>query len=104
MNLRQTIACALSAAAVCACFPRGVAAQDAAGEAASDPAMQEELYRLVTSLRQEEGMGILMVSHDLHAAVTHATHVLHMAEPPFWGTREAYLNRKQPVEQEGEKQ
>ncbi len=69
-----------------------------------DPAMQEELYRLVTSLRQEEGMGILMVSHDLHAAVTHATHVLHMAEPPFWGTREAYLNRNQPVDQEGEKQ
>ena len=47
MNLRQTIACALAAAAVCACFPRGAAAQDAAGEAAkpveADPAMTEEL-------------------------------------------------------------
>ena len=47
MNLRQTIACALAAASVCACFPRGAAAQDAAGEAAkpaeADPAMTEEL-------------------------------------------------------------
>ena len=47
MNLRQTIVCALAAAAVCACFPRGAAAQDAAGgpskPAAPDPAMVEEL-------------------------------------------------------------
>jgi len=47
MNLRQTIAYALAAAAVCACFPRGATAQDAAGgaeaPAAPDPAMAEEL-------------------------------------------------------------
>ena len=53
--------------------------------------MQAEMYRLVQSLCQEDGMGIIMVSHDLHEAVGHATHILLMGPKPFWGTREAYL-------------
>jgi zinc transport system ATP-binding protein len=55
-----------------------------------DPAMQAEMYRLVQSLCQEDGMGIIMVSHDLHEAVGHATHILLMGPKPFWGTREDY--------------
>ena len=58
-----------------------------------DPAMQVEMYRLVQSLCEEDGMGIIMVSHDLHEAVGHATHILHMAPKPFWGTREDYLQK-----------
>ena len=58
-----------------------------------DPAMQAEMYRLVQSLCEEDGMGIIMVSHDLHEAVGHATHILHMAPKPFWGTREDYLQK-----------
>ena len=58
-----------------------------------DPAMQVEMYRLVQSLCEEDGMGIIMVSHDLHEAVGHATHILHMAPKPFWGTREDYLKK-----------
>ena len=58
-----------------------------------DPAMQVEMYRLVQSLCEEDGMGIIMVSHDLHEAVGHATHILHMAPKPFWGSREAYLKK-----------
>ena len=55
-----------------------------------DPAMQAEMYRLVQSLCQEDRMGIIMVSHDLHEAVGHATHILLMGPKSFWGSREAY--------------
>ena len=55
-----------------------------------DPAMQAEMYRLVQSICQEDGMGIIMFSHDLHEAVGHATHILLMGSKPFWGTREDY--------------
>ena len=38
-----------------------------------------------------EGTTILMVTHDLPAAMRYATHILHIGEPVFFGTREAYL-------------
>ena len=56
-----------------------------------DPGMQTELYRLICLLCQQDNMGVLMVSHDLHDAVEHATHILHLSATPFWGTRQEYL-------------
>ena len=56
-----------------------------------DPGMQAELYRLICILYQQDNMGVLMVSHDLHEAVEHATHILHLSTTPFWGTRQEYL-------------
>lgn len=56
-----------------------------------DPAIQTEFYRLILALRDDDGMGIIMVSHDIHAAVKVATHVMHISEKTFYGTREEYL-------------
>ncbi len=58
-----------------------------------DPAAQEDMYHLTQTLYQEDGMGVIMVSHDVHESVRHATHVLHMSPTPFWGTREQYQTR-----------
>ncbi len=60
-----------------------------------DPKAQNELYELIDSLNQEDGITILMVSHDMEAAVKYASHVLHISKTPlFFGTKEAYLHSK----------
>ena len=55
-----------------------------------DPRVTEDMYALIASLHRE-GTTILMVTHDLPAAMRYATHILHIGEPVFFGTREAYL-------------
>lgn len=32
-----------------------------------------------------------MISHDMEAALTYASHILHIGKLPFFGTKEAYL-------------
>ena len=56
-----------------------------------DIAIQAEFYRLLRSLREEDNMGIIMVSHDIPGALEQATHVLHLSDNPFYGTRDEYL-------------
>lgn len=58
-----------------------------------DPKVTAELYQLIASLNQE-GMTILMVSHDLDAAVRYASHILHIGKNWFFGTKEEYLNHE----------
>ncbi len=55
-----------------------------------DPRVTAELYELIEKLHQE-GITILMISHDLAAARAYATHILHIGDKLFFGTREAYL-------------
>lgn len=56
-----------------------------------DPKVTVEFYQLIQKLNQE-GISIIMVSHDIHAAVTYATHILHLEkENSFFGTKEKYL-------------
>ncbi len=55
-----------------------------------DPAATEELYSLVRQLNQE-GMTVIMVSHDIGAVGEYADKVLHIGESIFFGTKEAYL-------------
>ena len=55
-----------------------------------DPKAAEDMYRMIDSLHRE-GITILMVTHDLAAAVQYATHILHIGDPIFFGTKDAYL-------------
>ena len=55
-----------------------------------DPKVTEELYSLIASLHRE-GITVIMVTHDLPAAMQYATRILHIGEPVFFGTREEYL-------------
>lgn len=57
-----------------------------------DPVVTAELYDLIGKLNREDGITIIMVSHDISQALGEATHILHLAsEPLFFGTKEAYL-------------
>lgn len=56
-----------------------------------DPKVTVEFYQLIKDLN-EEGLTIIMVSHDIDAAVRYASHVLHVEkEQSFIGTTEEYM-------------
>ena len=55
-----------------------------------DPKATAELYALIEQLN-DEGVTIIMVSHDIAAAVRYGTHVLHVGGgQTFFGTMEEY--------------
>lgn len=55
-----------------------------------DPRVTIEMYDLIESLNRE-GITIIMISHDIGAAVRYATHILHIGDSVFYGTKEEYL-------------
>ena len=56
-----------------------------------DPKVTAEMYALIERLNREDGMTILMITHDMQAALQYSTHVLHIGRAVFFGSREAYL-------------
>lgn len=56
-----------------------------------DPKVTNEMYALIERLNKDEGITIIMVSHDVQAAVRYATHILHIGDKIFFGTKEKYL-------------
>ena len=57
-----------------------------------DPKVTAELYRLIADLNARDGITVIMISHDISAALRYATHILHIGERAFFGTRDEYLN------------
>mgnify|MGYP003290432994 CR=1 FL=1 len=56
-----------------------------------DPKVTEELYALIESLNQS-GITVIMVTHDMTAAIRYASHILHVSHQPlFYGSKAAYL-------------
>jgi len=53
--------------------------------------MSAELYRAVEEIHQN-GMAVVMISHDVHQAVKHANKVLHVGNELFFGSTEDYLS------------
>jgi zinc transport system ATP-binding protein len=61
-----------------------------------DPAAAQDLYKTLTYLNAEEGMAVVMVTHDLKAALHSARTVLHIGHAAwFYGTAEEYLRSPQ---------
>lgn len=57
-----------------------------------DPVVTKNLYRLISDINKE-GTTVIMVSHDIHAAIEFASHILHIGNKPlFFGTKEDYKN------------
>lgn len=57
-----------------------------------DPKASLEMYELVAKMRSEEKITIIMVSHDISAAIKYASHILHLGqEQLFFGRKEDYL-------------
>lgn len=56
-----------------------------------DPKVTLELYQLIAKLNREDGITVIMISHDI-AAVDYASHILHISYSPlFFGKKEDYL-------------
>ena len=55
-----------------------------------DPIVTADMYSLIKGMNND-GKTIIMVSHDISAAVQYATHILHIGEKVFFGTKEQYL-------------
>lgn len=57
-----------------------------------DPVISAELYALIAQLNMENGLSVVMVSHDIPAAVRYASHILHIGhDQHFFGTTAEYL-------------
>ena len=56
-----------------------------------DPMVTKSLYSLIEEINKS-GMTVIMVSHDMEAAVEYATHILHIGHKPlFFGKKEDYV-------------
>jgi zinc transport system ATP-binding protein len=57
-----------------------------------DPLVSGALYRLLQKINQEMGITIIMVSHDIAAAIMYAKQVLHLDHGrSFFGTADEYM-------------
>ena len=66
-----------------------------------DPKVTAELYALIQKLNYEDGITVVMISHDLSAALQYASHILHIGDRVFFGTKAAYLNEFPQAWQKG---
>ncbi len=55
-----------------------------------DPKVTAQMYDLISGLNKE-GITIIMISHDIDAALSYASHILHIGDNVFFGTREEYI-------------
>ena len=66
-----------------------------------DPKVTAEMYALIHRLNDEDGITVVMISHDLSAALQYANHILHIGDTVFFGTKAAYLNECPQAWQKG---
>ncbi len=56
-----------------------------------DPKVTAEMYQLIAELNRDDGITVIMISHDIGAAVRYASHILHVGKHLWFGTREDYV-------------
>lgn len=59
-----------------------------------DPIAANDMYKIITDLNKKDGITVIMVSHDIVAAVDHADHILHLSSSGevFFGTKADYVH------------
>ena len=55
-----------------------------------DPKVTAEMYSMISELNGD-GITIIMISHDIAAAVQYASHILHIGSTIFYGPKSSYL-------------
>ena len=60
-----------------------------------DPKATAEMYALIEKLNREDGITVIMISHDIATAVKYASHILHIGDAVFFGTKAEYLQSPQ---------
>ena len=56
-----------------------------------DPHVTTEMYNLIYHLNRVDGITVVMISHDMAAALQYATHILHIGKRMFFGTTDEFL-------------
>lgn len=56
-----------------------------------DPRVTADMYDLIDRLNKKDGMTIVMISHDLAAALQYASHILYLGDDVFYGTKSDFL-------------
>ena len=59
-----------------------------------DPAATEELYELISKLNREEGVAVIMISHDPVHAKKAASHILHLGRRMLYSGPAAEYDRE----------
>lgn len=56
-----------------------------------DPKVTSELYDIIKQIN-DDGITVIMVSHDIEASMKYASHILHISHKPlFWGKKSEYF-------------
>ena len=55
-----------------------------------DPKVTFEMYETIKELNKS-GITIIMISHDISAALSYSSHILHIGKDVFYGTKDEYL-------------
>ncbi|MBR6050390.1 MAG: ABC transporter ATP-binding protein [Clostridia bacterium] len=56
-----------------------------------DPKVTDEMYGIIESLNKNDGITVIMISHDIEAAIKYADRILHIGHEVFYGTKEEYI-------------
>lgn len=57
-----------------------------------DPKVTAEMYSLIEKLNKSVGITVIMISHDIEAALKYANKILHIGSEIFFGTADEYIN------------
>lgn len=55
-----------------------------------DPIATEEMYKLIKKLN-DDGITIVMISHDINSAIKYASHILYIKENPYFDTKQNFV-------------
>lgn len=68
-----------------------------------DPSATEDMYELVSELNENHGVTVIMITHDIGAAIKYSDKILYMGkEPRFFGSAEEYISSSVfPAQREG---
>lgn len=58
-----------------------------------DPKVTAEMYELIENLNKD-GITVIMISHDMDAAVRYASHILHLGKTVFFGTKQEFAEKE----------
>ena len=85
----------LLARALCAAGELLILDEPAAG---LDPIITNELYDIIDNLNKNDDITVIMVSHDIKAAIKYASHIMHIGVSScFFGTKEQYLTTESGI-------
>lgn len=57
-----------------------------------DPRVSERMYEIISEINQKDKITVVMVSHDIRAAIKYSTHILHIGhDGNFFGTKNEYI-------------